>query len=431
MQTQDKDYGDRTHRAYILAQRAKSLLDAKQYEKAKTIYLDACKLDPNDNSSSMHNDFGLALQNLGDIDGAIAQFKSAIDMKQNPEIPTFNLAACYFNTGKLAEAKDCLAQFIKGFPDSSKVSEAKRLLADLNNEPSDADPLTETKSITETKPTATIPDILADTSSDKPVAPPKPTTLPGDPLLVSTSDDDQSSQNDSKSLPSKEASDTNNNIVEASEAPPAFPESEKGSHADYLNNIIANGVCRWPKESMPLKVYIADGANVKRYKPQYRDYMIRSFDEWCRASEAKLSWKLVEHEKDANIVCTWVSNKEGFKLHKFSEQGETHLDAPPQANKERRIHSATIQICTVNLFGVMKLKDNDVISVCRHEAGHSLGLNGHSPHPGDVMYSTKFSATIFVPVPVTICPEMKLTARDKATISRLYASYPRRMASAN
>lgn len=327
----------------------------------------------------------------------------------------------------MSEAKDCLAQFIKGFPDSSKVSEAKRLLADLNNEPSDADPLTETKPIAETKPTPAIPDILADASSDKPAAPPKSTTLAGDPLLVPTSDDEQSSQAASKSSPSTEGSD---NIVEASEAPPAFPESEKGNHADYLNNIIANGVCRWTKESMPLKVYIADGANVKRYKPQYRDYMIRSFDEWCRASEAKLSWKLVDHEKDANIVCTWVSNKDSFKLHKFSEQGETHLDAPAQANKERRIRSATIQICTVNLFGVMKLKDNDMISVCRHEAGHSLGLNGHSPHPGDVMYSTKFSATIFVPVPVTICPEMKLSGRDKATISRLYASYPRQMASA-
>ena len=59
--------------------------------------------------------------------------------------------------------------------------------------------------------------------------------------------------------------------------------------------------------------------------------------------------------------------------------------------------------------------DRIVMQTCSHEAGHALGLNGHSPNNQDVMFplSTEISAT-------------HASARDRATILRLYASYPPR-----
>jgi len=49
--------------------------------------------------------------------------------------------------------------------------------------------------------------------------------------------------------------------------------------------------------------------------------------------------------------------------------------------------------------------------ICLHEVGHTLGLNGHSANPKDVMFYSMNSDN-----PITA-----LSARDKSTMARLYA----------
>jgi hypothetical protein len=51
---------------------------------------------------------------------------------------------------------------------------------------------------------------------------------------------------------------------------------------------------------------------------------------------------------------------------------------------------------------------HDVYSVVLHEMGHALGLGGHSPDEGDVMYARGSGHT-------------GLSERDRATIRKLYA----------
>jgi predicted Zn-dependent protease len=75
------------------------------------------------------------------------------------------------------------------------------------------------------------------------------------------------------------------------------------------------------------------------------------------------------------------------------------------------IRKATIIILTVPLNRANAITDNTIRSAALHEAGHALGLFGHSPNPQDARF---FSGRIKDEKPV-------LTARDSKTLLRLYS----------
>jgi tetratricopeptide (TPR) repeat protein len=381
----------RTHQSFLQAEKAKALLDAEEFAKAKAVYEEACKLDPNDNSASIHTDLGFALQSLGDTAGAIAQYNRALEFNSQSEAPLFNIAGCNLLSGKQVEAQALLERFIDEHPDSLRCAEAKSFLE-------------------------------------------KSKSQAADPKFVATAEAIEKGEKEP--------------IVQSSQYPkddgPTFaPSTAPKPHAkmkpimgvvsdvndgrpDYLSSIIENGTCRWAKEAMPIKVYIKPCAKVRGYKEKYNQYLVKSFEEWIAASEGRISCVLVEKEEDANIVCSWTAKKSDFQKRSLGEQGETAvLPGPADENGQRTIKSATIKICTVNTFGLLKSNGKDVASVCRHEVGHALGLQGHSPHFTDVMFPAKLSTTVWVPIPVTISAERRLSQRDKATLAHLYQAYPR------
>ncbi|MBX9568189.1 MAG: tetratricopeptide repeat protein [Candidatus Obscuribacterales bacterium] len=188
--------------------------------------------------------------------------------------------------------------------------------------------------------------------------------------------------------------------------------SQANKAPDYLDSMVgAGGACRWPQKKLPIKVFIKSGAGVKGFRSEYPSFIKHALDSWCSASGRKLAYKMVGDEKSADLSVTWIDdpilmNEDGKKRVK---QGV----ASTETTSEREITSVQVQVDTMNALRPNQLLEaGECASVCLHEIGHSLGLK-HSTSYNDVMFfgsSSKQSGD--------------LTSRDKATIARLYQSYP-------
>ena len=170
--------------------------------------------------------------------------------------------------------------------------------------------------------------------------------------------------------------------------------------SDYFADATRQELCRFQTTSAPLKVFIEPADTVTGYKKQYDDFLVAAFDSWTAASQA-LTWTRVDNAGDATIVCKW-SPKASWK-HAEAGQAESKI-------LNNSIQSSVITILTLPPLGG-DLTDDTVKYICLHEVGHAMGLLGHSQSNNDVMY---FSETEGMP--------QELSARDKATIARLYKS---------
>lgn len=183
--------------------------------------------------------------------------------------------------------------------------------------------------------------------------------------------------------------------------------------ADYYELLSKDdGVGRWPKTKLPIKVYITPGDDIHNYRDTYRQAIVTSFNDWIKASNYRLSWRLVSNKEEANIICRWVSKKEDLPLHKHKEQGVTDFIRIAQTKtNEPWLEKVEIIICTSNIFTQRALKNDDVYNVSRHEVGHALGIHGHSNSKTDVMYPTMSRKL------------QPVSMRDTGTINHLYALY--------
>jgi len=182
---------------------------------------------------------------------------------------------------------------------------------------------------------------------------------------------------------------------------------------DYLSQLRANNaVNQWPQEMMPLKVYIADNKDVPGYKPLFKQFTIRALNTWCDISGKKLSYKIVDDKKSADMKVTWTHDplpmEESGRQRQKAGLTKTSLDENTQ-----KINHASVRIRTVNGFEPNKLiTDGEAASVSMHEIGHAMGI-GHSTCCSDIMYFGSSSKQTGFP-----------SKRDKATIAALYKEYP-------
>jgi predicted Zn-dependent protease len=181
---------------------------------------------------------------------------------------------------------------------------------------------------------------------------------------------------------------------------------------DYFEHITKDGVARWPKKALPIKVYITPGDDTHNYRDTYRQAIVTSFNDWTKASNYRLSWRLVAKKDDANIICKWVSKKEDLPVHKHKEQGVTHFASILKTKTDEHwLEKVEITICTSNIYTRRALKTEDVFNIARHEVGHALGITGHSNSKTDVMFPTMSRKL------------MPVSMRDTGTINHLYACY--------
>jgi tetratricopeptide (TPR) repeat protein len=184
---------------------------------------------------------------------------------------------------------------------------------------------------------------------------------------------------------------------------------------DYFRSVTLQGQHIWPREKMPVRVHFASGADVKGYRPYFKQALIDSLNEWTKASENKFCWKRVSNEQDADLVCSWVSRREDLLGNeRGAEQGLTRVKYSTDPHSDGRTLYVSIKICTMNITDGTPLDDKILYATCLHEVGHAIGMGGHSPCNRDIMTF----------VGDTENPHTQLTERDIATINHLYAGYP-------
>lgn len=190
---------------------------------------------------------------------------------------------------------------------------------------------------------------------------------------------------------------------------------------DYLDILLANGkVHRWAKTSIPLRVYIGKGEGLTGYRENFPQFAFKAFDSWVRASNGLLKCVLVDNPNQSDIELEWTvedlykEEDDGKKRH---AAGITHLQPAADYSSFNSnpacwsVGHAKIRIQTINCFSREECTDDDILSTCLHEVGHSLGIGGHSTYFSDIMFFGVSNKQL-----------PALSKRDKATIVRIYQS---------
>jgi hypothetical protein len=188
---------------------------------------------------------------------------------------------------------------------------------------------------------------------------------------------------------------------------------------DYYLSILHEGIYKWPKEKMPLKIFISDGttsdgSTVEGYNDSFKRTLVDAFNAWSQASGGRVTFLLVPAQNLADIYCIWTSDPQEVK-----EEGETEGGSVKLIARDSNIVRATLKILTRPLNdqvnGQGSLSNDEVMKICLHEIGHVLGLGGHSNNNHDIMFYGQTAVGL----------DPTLSRRDKATISRLYDGYPK------
>jgi predicted Zn-dependent protease len=174
---------------------------------------------------------------------------------------------------------------------------------------------------------------------------------------------------------------------------------------NYLPVMIENGLTRWPKSKMPLKVAIIDGSKVPDYRESYLGILKQAFADWTAATDGRVTFTYIDNPDDCDISVSFTDTNAHFA--QIRDLGETLF----MADGNNLVH-ANISLLTRRMDGSKEISDNLARRLDLHEIGHALGLNTHSINPHDVMFSTMLGGDELVPY--------QLTDRDKNTLIALY-----------
>jgi predicted Zn-dependent protease len=116
------------------------------------------------------------------------------------------------------------------------------------------------------------------------------------------------------------------------------------------------------------------------------DTLVRNgFDEWVNATQGAVCYEVVSNDRRADVTVTYdVVSSRPLNGERLGQTGFSFNPARKQLNR------ATMHL---NVWEGMKRHDLARFqNTAAHEFGHALGINGHSPIPGDLMYYTSSSA---------------------------------------
>jgi tetratricopeptide (TPR) repeat protein len=167
----------------------------------------------------------------------------------------------------------------------------------------------------------------------------------------------------------------------------------------YLPHAIANGqVVNWVR--MPIRVFIDRAPQVPGWKTAFSGLAQQACQTWQGAANGKIRFQFVAEAENADIRIHW---QKAFEHQKIGEN--------PFVAVNNKIVRSDVTVATH--VGDTPLTSQQVLATLLHEMGHALGIQGHSPEAGDIMFyasSPNQQAT--------------LSARDKKTLQKLYEASP-------
>lgn len=177
-----------------------------------------------------------------------------------------------------------------------------------------------------------------------------------------------------------------------------------GRRENYLTHVITQGkVIHFALDKMPLRVYIADGNGIRGWDGHLKQAVQAAMRAWQSATGGKISFIQTWTESNADIVVRWQRN--------FTDN---ILGLSPFQMIGNVIVRSDITLAVYYPDSDIPIPFSELTAIATHEMGHAIGLKGHSPYPGDIMYySTPSNAT-------GQSADKVLTQRDINTITLLY-----------
>ena len=185
-------------------------------------------------------------------------------------------------------------------------------------------------------------------------------------------------------------------------------------YTDYFDHITLFSQGRITRfTQMPIRVYISPILKESQYLPEIRYAM----QEWHIASNGDIRFEEIETPQNADIRVSWGHSGlhtdfqdmrlGSAELTRRNTQAKTLTDTKQMTEKNENGTFSSFRVVqdpagpdasppfTVEVILMLEgdgtigeLSQKEMRTVCLHEFGHAIGLWGHSPHPGDVIYPT-------------------------------------------
>lgn len=164
---------------------------------------------------------------------------------------------------------------------------------------------------------------------------------------------------------------------------------------NYLSYIITDNQQAHKWKSFPVSVYI---------EPKKQKFPVqKSFEQWQEKTGNLVNFKFINSPQNAQIL---VMFKDQLETTSTKESYIAGYSKPYYQGDN--ITKSEIRILAIDPETKKEVPDDFIAFTALHEIGHSLGLNGHSPNPDDVMSSSASD------------PKSSLTQRDINTLTMFY-----------
>lgn len=164
----------------------------------------------------------------------------------------------------------------------------------------------------------------------------------------------------------------------------------------------------WPPRSNPIRIFIEPGRPDQAFAP---GVIQRCLEDWQNATGGRLHFQQVVSSEGANILITL---HEGPLTDPIAHVGRAEYLMPEEQLREHRLNLVRVTLNTGEAD--LRRRQPDRLSeegrraqfyrMALHELGHAIGIWGHSPDPGDIMFAHPIAE--------------KLSERDIRTIRKLY-----------
>ena len=198
--------------------------------------------------------------------------------------------------------------------------------------------------------------------------------------------------------------------------------------AEWRNNILSNignnyieqapsdkGIVRWSIEKFPLKIALVNQSNVE-IPEYYNNEVYRAFSQWEVSSQI-LKFSSTNNANDADILVKFenlpndVCDGNGCKYV---------VGFTTPSIKNNILKKMTITLYTKDPNGNY-FSDKELYNTILHEAGHALGIMGHSYSSDDLMYMATEGSNFYTPYRSSF---QYLSSQDINTIKLLYKLVP-------